>query len=157
MWIEDSYLARRRFLYGMIGGGAAALGAGAVGPLAQYVGNFRQQPPPDFLVLSKAECDILPGTAKMVMYGRIPALLIKLPEPQSELKVFVATCSHLNCTVNYQPEANRIFCACHEGCFDTDGQVLSGPPPLPLRTFYHKLKPEGLVIALEEKNLEKAS
>ena len=56
-----------------------------------------------------------------------------------------------------KPAENRIFCACHDGVYDTDGRVLSGPPPRPLRQFYSKLSGGKLIIALEKANLEKAS
>ena len=49
MKLDESYLARRRFLGGMICGGVAALGAGAAVPLIGYVGNLRAEPPPDYL------------------------------------------------------------------------------------------------------------
>ena len=69
----------------------------------------------------------------------------------------MATCTHFDCTVNYVEDENRIFCACHEGYFDLDGRVVDGPPPEPLRPFYSKLGDDGLLIALEKENLEKAS
>jgi Rieske Fe-S protein len=155
--INESCLARRRFLCSMLGSGAAALGAGAALPLIQYTGNFRQEPPPDFLALEESECELAPGTAKMVMYGRIPAMLLKSKDAPSELRIFVATCTHLNCTVHYVAEKDCIFCACHEGYYDNRGQVVSGPPPEPLRPFYSKRQKGKLVIALEKENLEKAS
>ena len=157
MKIEQSCLARRRFLGNMLGGGAAALAAGSAAPLLLYSGNFHADPPPDFIEIAKADYDFPPGNSKMVMYGPIPALLIRTPGAASKLKVFVAICTHLNCTVGYQIDKNLIFCACHEGYFNTDGQVLSGPPPEPLRQFFHKFNDGKLVIALEKENLEKTS
>jgi Rieske Fe-S protein len=58
--------------------------------------------------------------------------------------------------VGYQPDLGCIRCACHEGRFDLDGRVLSGPPPAPLRTLYHAWRGDKLVLALEEKNLAQA-
>ena len=54
-------------------------------------------------------------------------------------------------------ETDCIFCACHEGYYDTAGQVISGPPPQPLRPLFSKPQNGKLVIALEKENLEKAS
>jgi len=158
MKIEESYVARRNFLCGMLGGGAAALGAGATGPLACYVGNLRREPPPDFFEIQKADYDLPPGGSRMMMYAetRIPVLIIRTPPPQSELKVFVATCTHFDCTVDYKKDEKCIFCACHEGYYDLDGRVLSGPPPEPLRKFHTKFRGDTLIIALEKENLEKA-
>lgn len=156
MKINESYLARRRFLCGMLGGGAAGLGISAGVPLVAYVGNLREEPPPEWMEIEKDDYELAPGTSKIVMYGRIPTLLIKTPGPESELKVFVAICTHFDCTVSYQAENNQIFCACHDGYYDIDGRVISGPPPRDLREFYHRLRDDTLVIALEKENLEKA-
>ena len=131
--------------------------AGAALPLVRDAGNFHQAPPPDFIVLEKAEFDLPPGRSRMFMYGPIPGLLLRTPPPESELRIFVATCTHLNCTVGYRGEQNWTFCACHEGYYDTAGQVVSGPPPAPWRRFFSKPKGDKLIVALERENLEKAS
>ncbi|NQT14356.1 MAG: Rieske (2Fe-2S) protein [Planctomycetes bacterium] len=156
MKINQSYLARRRFLSGMLGGGAAALGASVAVPLVGYVGNLKEAPPPEWMEIEKTDYALAPGTSKLVMYGHIPALLIQTREPGSELRVFDATCTHFDCTVRYVPEEDHILCACHEGYYRVDGSVISGPPPRPLRKFWHRLHNGKLVIALEKENLEKA-
>jgi nitrite reductase/ring-hydroxylating ferredoxin subunit len=153
---RQSYIGRRHFLGGVLGGGAAALGATAVGPLVAYVGNARSEPLPEFLVLAPAEYELEPGQAKIVGFGPLPVLLIRTPEPDSSLKVFLAECTHFDCVVGYQPDEGCILCACHEGRFDLDGNVISGPPPKPLTSFYHAYHEDRLVIALEKENLDKA-
>jgi nitrite reductase/ring-hydroxylating ferredoxin subunit len=153
---DDSYILRRRFLGGMIGGGAMALGATAIGPLCAYVGNLRDDPPPDFLVLPPGDFELAPGQAKIIPYGPLPVLLLRTPPPEATLRVFLATCTHFDCIVGYQPDEGVILCACHEGRFDLDGNVLSGPPPAPLPQPFHKFKDGNLVIALEKQNLDKA-
>jgi Rieske Fe-S protein len=156
MKIDESYIVRRRFLCGMLGGGAAALGVSVGLPIIPYAGNLREQPPPPFLEIEQADYDLPPGASRIIMYGRIPALLIKTPGPDSELRVFDATCTHFDCTVSYRADENRIFCACHEGYYDIDGRVISGPPPRPLREFHTRFRDGRLVIALEKENLEEA-
>ncbi len=155
MKIKDSYVARRRFLGCMAGGGMATLGAGFVAPMASFVGNFRDEPPPPFLEIARADWDLAPGKSKMLKYGRIPVLLINTPN--NELKVFQAVCTHFDCTVGYLEAENMIFCACHEGYYDVDGQVVSGPPPRPLRALFWTRDGDKLTIALEKENLEKAT
>jgi cytochrome b6-f complex iron-sulfur subunit len=156
MRIEESCVARRRFLCTMVGGGMGALAAGSAVPLIQYAGNFRADPPPDYLELPPAEYDVAPGKSKMLLYGRIPVLLIGTLEP-AEPKVFVAICTHLSCTVHYVEERRCIACACHGGDFDLEGRVLAGPPPQPLRKLYQKMQNGNLIIALEQANLDKAT
>jgi Rieske Fe-S protein len=42
-----------------------------------------------------------------------------------------AGCTHLGCIVTWD-EGQQIFkCPCHDGRFDAEGNVLSGPPPAP--------------------------
>jgi len=154
MKIHDSYLGRRRFLCGMIGGSTAALGTSVGVPLVTYVGNLRETPPPEWMEIDKADFELAPGTSKKIKYGPITALIINTPE--GELKVFDATCTHLACKVNYHGEENHIFCPCHKGYFDVDGGPVSGPPERPLRKFAYRFRDGKLVIALEKEDLEKA-
>jgi Rieske Fe-S protein len=37
--------------------------------------------------------------------------------------------------VQYVPGDGIVWCACHNGRFDLDGRVLSGPPPRPLPSY----------------------
>jgi cytochrome b6-f complex iron-sulfur subunit len=44
-------------------------------------------------------------------------------------------CTHLGCTVNWEPEQNSFFCPCHASTFDIHGAVQSPPAPRALDTF----------------------
>ncbi|MGE0706326.1 MAG: ubiquinol-cytochrome c reductase iron-sulfur subunit [Vicinamibacterales bacterium] len=61
--------------------------------------------------------------------------------------VVAATCTHLGCNVSWQKDESRFACPCHAGFYDPDGQVISGPPPRPLRRLETRLK-DGLLEAL---------
>jgi len=50
-----------------------------------------------------------------------------------EIIAISATCTHLGCIVTWNEEENYFKCPCHDGRFDADGKVISGPPPRPLR------------------------
>ena len=41
--------------------------------------------------------------------------------PAGELKALTAKCTHLDCTVQYRAERSDIWCACHNGTYDTKG------------------------------------
>ena len=155
MKIDDSYQTRRRFICGMLGGGTAALGASVGVPLVAYVGNLREEPPPKWMEIEQTDYPLASGTSRKLMYGPITALLIQTPGPRSILKVFVATCTHLDCPVGYDPQRNHIFCPCHEGYYHVDGRVMSGPPPRRLQEFYHRFRDGKLIIALQEEDLQK--
>lgn len=44
-----------------------------------------------------------------------------------------ATCPHLGCVVQWNPEARTFDCPCHGGCFSPLGEVLGGPPASALK------------------------
>jgi menaquinol-cytochrome c reductase iron-sulfur subunit len=48
-------------------------------------------------------------------------------------------CTHLGCRVRWIAEKNQFFCPCHNGVFDKNGDVVSGPPPKPLNRFEVKV------------------
>ena len=74
------------------------------------------------------------GAAMMFKFGTKPALLIH--HKDDAWVALSAVCTHLGCTVQYEPENNRIHCACHGGVYDPKtGANVSGPPPKPLAQF----------------------
>jgi cytochrome b6-f complex iron-sulfur subunit len=85
------------------------------------------------------------NSAKIFRFGNRPGILIHTP--QGELKAYSAVCTHLSCTVQYDPEASIIQCACHNGKFDLNGQVISGPPPKPLERYQVNVRGEEIVVA----------
>ena len=54
-------------------------------------------------------------------------------------------CTHLGCTVDWQPEKNSFFCPCHASTFDMHGEVQSPPAPRALDTFPVEIE-EGQVL-----------
>lgn len=74
------------------------------------------------------------GAVMMFKFGSKPAMLIH--HADGSWVAMDAVCTHLGCTVQYQPDQNRIFCACHGGVYDPKtGANVSGPPPRPLTQF----------------------
>jgi len=58
-----------------------------------------------------------------------PAYLIRSGDT---VRALSATCTHANCAVSWQANSRQFHCPCHRGSFDSQGSVLSGPPPRPL-------------------------
>lgn len=58
-----------------------------------------------------------------------------------EIAAIDPTCTHLGCRVHYSGEQDRFLCPCHGGVFNSEGGVISGPPPSPL--IRHEVKVEG--------------
>ncbi len=41
-------------------------------------------------------------------------------------------CTHQGCTLSYNVGPNQMYCSCHGGTFDINGNVVAGPPPSPI-------------------------
>jgi Rieske Fe-S protein len=89
--------------------------------------------------------DLKPNSGKIVKFGSRPVLLIRVNE--TEWRAFSAICTHLNCTVQYQDQIRRIWCACHNGHYDLNGNVVSGPPPRALEEYVARVRGDEVVIS----------
>jgi len=89
--------------------------------------------------------DLKPNSAKIIRFGSRPVLLIRTSE--TEWRAFSAICTHLNCTVQYQQAERQIWCACHNGLYDLNGRVVSGPPPRALEEYSVRVRGEEVVVA----------
>jgi Rieske Fe-S protein len=55
-------------------------------------------------------------------------------------------CTHLGCRVSWRDNSQHYVSPCHDGHFDMLGNVISGPPPLPLDEFTTKIEDGNLYI-----------
>ncbi|MRS05068.1 ubiquinol-cytochrome c reductase iron-sulfur subunit, partial [bacterium] len=55
-------------------------------------------------------------------------------------------CTHLACRVRWIEEREEFFCPCHNGVYDKQGNVLSGPPPRSLDRYEVKVEADDLYI-----------
>jgi cytochrome b6-f complex iron-sulfur subunit len=86
------------------------------------------------------------GAALMFKFGSSPAMLIHGAD--DSWVAFSAVCTHLGCTVQFEPQMNRIHCACHGGVYDPHtGKNVSGPPPRPLKSYKVKVAADGVVVS----------
>jgi len=88
---------------------------------------------------------LAPNSGRIVPFGSRPAIVVRTAA--GELRAFSATCTHLDCTVQYQPDLQRIVCACHNGQYDLNGRNVAGPPPRPLEAYDVNVKDDEIVIA----------
>jgi len=58
--------------------------------------------------------------------------VVYLVKTGDQLRALDSTCSHLGCRTKFNPDTKQIECPCHGGVYDTNGNVVSGPPPSPL-------------------------
>lgn len=123
--------------------------AGVVGAIAYPV--VRYLVPPDLpeaatrSVSAGKATELAANTGKIVPFGTAPAIVVRTAA--GELRAFSATCTHLDCTVQYRADLEHLWCACHNGHYDLSGRNVSGPPPRPLETFDVNVKSGEIVIA----------
>lgn len=81
--------------------------------------------------------DLPVGSSLKVNFGRYPALVIHTGEG---FRAYSAVCTHFACIVDYDRDTDQIICPCHDGYFEPlQGNVISGPPPLPLEAIPLKI------------------
>lgn len=138
-------ITRREFLNYVLGGGLLAFLSSSIYPLLRYI-----TPPKGFetavsSVVAAKVGELPRNTGKIFKFGDKPGLLVNTSG--GELLAFNAVCSHLNCTVQFDPPANHIWCPCHNGRFDLNGRVISGPPPKALEKYAVNVRGEDIVVS----------
>jgi cytochrome b6-f complex iron-sulfur subunit len=140
--------AERRAFVGLAVGGVCYL-AGLGYPVYRYLAS-----PVERAEISAAITEVtlkdahkLPTrSAMMFKFGPFAALLIH--HADDSWSAFNAKCTHLGCTVKFEPEKNRIYCECHGGMYDPkSGTNTGGPPPKPLLKYNVKLTEAGVVVS----------
>lgn len=138
-------LPRRRVLDILLGGGIFAFAASLVYPVFRFlvptklaganVGNVR---------VAKTS-DLKPNTGKLFRFGSGAVLVLRTPS--GELRAFDPTCTHLGCNVQYRPDKEEIWCACHNGYYDLFGRNIAGPPPRPLVAYDVTVRGEDIYVS----------
>ncbi len=114
-------------------------------PVLRYVVPPRTSEPS----LSEVDLDIKPSdipanSGRIVPFGGKPVLVFRTAA--GELKALSGTCTHLACTVQYRAARSDIWCACHDGVYDTNGTNVSGPPPRPLTKIDVNVRGDKIVL-----------
>ena len=144
---ESSSISRRVFVRAGIAAAGACYAAALGYPIYQYLAAAAQKAQAEASVkeVVLGDVDKLPApSALMFKFGGHPALLIRHAE--NSWTAMSAVCTHLGCTVQFDPAKGMITCACHGGTYNaTTGANLSGPPPKPL-TLYHVVVSNGKAV-----------
>jgi Rieske Fe-S protein len=135
---------RRDVLNWLLGSWLAGVFGSVLYPISRYLvpPDVAEASPPSVIAGKAAE--ILPNTGKLVPFGTTPVIVVRTAA--GELRAFSGTCTHLSCTVQYRPDLEHIWCACHNGHYDLTGRNIEGPPPRPLDRFDVALKGDDVVI-----------
>ena len=101
---------------------------------------------PEMMVCALGE---LKEKGKIVVKFNGKQILTRWENEQVEIVSLI--CSHKKCTVRYHKEVNQFICPCHDGTYDHQGNVISGPPEKPLSKFKAEIRGDEVWVINEKK------
>lgn len=137
--------SKRDFLKYILGGSFFAWISAVLYPVLAYM-----KPPPQGEVLVSSVnagklAELANDTGRIVKFGTKPVILVRTAS--GEARAFDATCTHLDCTVQYRADMGVIWCACHNGKYDLTGRNVAGPPPRPLEPYRVVIQNDEIIIS----------
>ncbi|MCB0832071.1 MAG: Rieske (2Fe-2S) protein [Bacteroidetes bacterium] len=136
---------KRDFLKWVLGSAAVAWLGAVLYPISAYLKPPKQGEVEVSSVKAGKVTDIEKDSGVIVRFGNKPVILIH--KATGEFRAFSATCTHLDCTVQYKKDLGMIWCACHNGKYDLNGRNVSGPPPKPLDEYKVVIKDGEILIS----------
>lgn len=140
--------SRRKFLNALFGGSLLAW----LGTVFYPVAKFLVPPPVPDLSVNSVEAGAITefalNSSKIIRFGRKPVLVIR--KKNGSFKALAATCTHLDCNVQYRSDLEQVWCACHNGFYDIEGRNISGPPPKPLPQYAVTISNDKVVISKQD-------
>jgi Rieske Fe-S protein len=134
-------ITRRSFLDRLLGIGVVAWLGSVFFPVVEYFKTPLQGEAEVTSVVAANIKNLKPNSGIVFKFGREPAILISGPD--GKLHALSGVCTHLECTVQYRSDLERVWCACHNGMYDLGGNVVSGPPPRALEKFVVNVRGQG--------------
>ena len=134
--VPEDPLSRRAFVKVGIGAAGVAYAAAVGYPVYRFIADpaVRSAEATAVTEVALDVAGLSPGSALMFRFGTRPALIIH--HSDGTWVAFDAVCTHLGCTVQFQVDQDRIYCACPAGVYDArTGRNVSGPPPRPLPSY----------------------
>jgi Rieske Fe-S protein len=125
-------MQRRSFFKWLFASVAGMWGLGAAGLITKYL-----KPPETSLTGESALIHVGPvsslpnGSPQFFPHARQPVFVTRLAT--NEVVAVSAICTHYHCILKWDGPAKLYRCPCHQGSFDSFGNVMAGPPPSALR------------------------
>ena len=138
-------ISRKKFIDYILGGSLIGWLATTFYPILAYLKPPKIPEAKVNSIVAGKIADFKPNSSEIVKFGREPVILIR--KVDGEFKALQATCTHLDCIVQYKKDTKQIFCACHNGVYDLNGQNISGPPPHPLKQYKVNTIRDEIVIS----------
>ena len=136
---------RRQFINILFGAGILGWLGSLLYPIISYL-KPPEKPEAKITTIKAGTISSYPvNSGKILKFGRISVVLIRTDT--GDFRAFSATCTHLECIVQYRKDTKQIWCACHNGIYDLKGRNISGPPPRPLESYTVKIIQDEVIIS----------
>ncbi len=135
--------SRRRFVNWFLGTSTGAMAASVVYPVLRFLSppQIPEAATHQVEAGSTHDPELLEKGFKIIRFGAEPVILIRASA--TDFRAFAATCTHLDCIVEYRPGEKKIWCNCHDGVYDLSGRNVAGPPPKPLESYVVHMVSKG--------------
>jgi Rieske Fe-S protein len=143
--MEQQLGRRRQFLNYLLGTSTGATLVAIFYPIIKFVIPPQITEATQNSVVAGKVNELAVNSGKVFKFGNQPGLLIRAPS--GDLKAFSAVCTHLDCIVQYRPDGKDIWCACHNGRYDLNGQNIGGPPPRPLEEYAVNIRDDEIIVS----------
>jgi len=137
-------LNRRKFVNSLLGIGGIGGLLTIIYPVLSFLKPPKSAKPKVNSVKAGVASEFPLNSSKIVKFGRIPVILVKSDE--GKFIALSATCTHLDCIVQYKKDTKQVWCACHNGIYDLRGRNVSGPPPRALDNYDVKVINDEIII-----------
>jgi cytochrome b6-f complex iron-sulfur subunit len=144
-----STTSRRHFLDLLLGASIVGWLVSIAYPVIRYLKPLPQTGPTGPTHLTRDESAKLEQNQFVIV--PVSGQRVIVLQSADQLHAFSAKCTHEGCTVTFLPGQSVIWCPCHDGRFDLNGRVLSGPPPQPLPKYAAQRQPDGGIVISEER------
>src|SRR5262249_20999102 len=135
---------RRRLVEVLLGSGFFLSASAFLYPVLRFLIPPRESDLGSGAVVAGRVGELKPNSGKIFRFGSRPGLLVRTAG--GEYRAMSATCTHLSCTVQYRDDTREVWCACHNGKYDTNGRNISGPPPRPLEAFEVQVRGDEIFV-----------
>lgn len=143
--LDQSQHSKRDFLKYFLGGGILAWLGAVFYPVLAYLKPPKEGDVEVTSVKAGKLSEIEKESGTIVRFGNKPVLMVRTAE--GDVHAFSATCTHLDCTVQFRKDMGVIWCACHNGKYDLNGRVVGGPPPRPLDEYRVIIQADEVIIS----------
>lgn len=150
MKISTTSSSRRRLLDWILRLGTMGWLGSILYPVIRYLSPQQASAATGVVKLSSNDMQQLQRRLFTIVRSGTNRILV-FEDGSQQIRALDAKCTHEGCTVQFVPGEAVVWCACHNGRFDLDGRVLSGPPPRPLPRYLVRREGDGNVsVALEK-------